>query len=82
MTQNAKPPSGITVNAAVGWGILFMILIIGTDIPLLQTPAAMIAWLFLVAIVLLYGPAALNTVTSINTVKVNTSGGHSVGGTF
>lgn len=70
MTQ----PGGLTINAAIGWGVLFMALMIGTDIPLLQTPAAMIAWLFLVAVILLYGPAAFNTITTVNTVKVPSSG--------
>lgn len=77
----SAPAPGLNVNAAIGWGILFLLLVAGTDIPLLQTPAAMLAWLFFVAVLLLYGPTAFGTVKTVNT-KVVPSGGHAVGGTF
>lgn len=60
---------GMTIGAAVGWGILFLVLVAMTDIPATQTVAAMFAWLFLVAVLMKFGPAAFGTIKTINTTK-------------
>lgn len=61
--------NGMTWNAAVGWGILFLVLIAATDIPATQTPAAMMAWLFFVSVLFKFGPDAFKTIQTVNTVK-------------
>lgn len=62
-TVRAAP---LSFNAAIGWGILFLILVAGTDVPALQQPAAMLAWLFFVSVLFKYGPAAFGTISSVN----------------
>lgn len=50
----------------LAWGITFFILIAMTDIPLTAAIAAAFAWLIFVAVLLLYGPAAFDTITAFN----------------
>jgi hypothetical protein len=69
--QNAMPGQptggGLTFNAAVGWGVLFLIFMVMTDVPATQNIALMFAILFLLSVTFKYGPAAFGTITSVNT---------------
>lgn len=60
---------GMTFNAAVGWGILFLVLIAATDIPGTQPIAAGIAWLFFLSVLFKFGPDAFQTIKTVNTTK-------------
>jgi len=58
--------ASLNVNAAIAWGVLFLILIAMTDIPATQPFAAAIAWLFFVSVALTFGPAAFRTIITLN----------------
>lgn len=70
--------NGLSINAAIGWGILVMILVAGTDVPILQRPAAMLAWLFFLSVLFKFGPSAFATISSLNTTPVISGGGGGV----
>lgn len=56
----------LTVGRSVlGWGILSLFLIAGADIPATAELASAFAWLIFVAVLLLYGPAALETLSTL-----------------
>lgn len=61
---------GLTFNAAIGWAVLFLILIVMTDVPATQNVALMFALLFLLSVALKYGPQAFNTITTVNTTVI------------
>lgn len=65
---------GMTLNAAVAWGVLFLAFIALTDIPATQQVAAMFAWLFFVSVLFTFGPDAFNTITTINKAQGTGSG--------
>lgn len=56
----------MTIGNALGWGLLFGALVAGTDIPATAPIAAGLAWLILIAVALLYGPAAAQQISSLN----------------
>jgi hypothetical protein len=65
---------GLTFNAAIGWGVIFLILIAATDVPMTQRPAAMLAWLFLVSVLFKFGPDAFKTIQTVNQTPVPSVG--------
>jgi hypothetical protein len=60
---------GLTFQAAVGWGILFLVFVAMTDVPITSQPAAMLAWLFFVSVLFKYGPQAFGTIQTVNSTK-------------
>lgn len=53
------------VQAAFGWMALFVLLIVVSDIPGLGDLAAGFAWLLLLSILIIYGPAAFKNLTKL-----------------
>lgn len=62
----------ITLRNAVGWGTVFAILLAGADIPQTAEIAAAFAWLLLVSSLVAFGPAALNTITGVQSLEKRT----------
>ena len=58
------------LETGLAWGIAFFALVAMTDIPGTAQVAAALAWLIFVSIMLLYGPKAMSTITTINTPYV------------
>lgn len=52
-------------RSVIGWGVLSLFLIAGADIPATAELASAFAWLIFVAVLLLYGPAALETLSTL-----------------
>lgn len=69
-----SPPTGVTLNAVVAWGVLFLLFVAMTDIPMTQQVAAAFAWLLLVSVLLKYGPDAFTTITTINKTPASQTG--------
>jgi hypothetical protein len=65
--SGTTPGGGLTFNAAIGWGVLFMVLIVMTDVPATQNVALMLAILFMLSVIFKYGPAAFGTIKTVNT---------------
>lgn len=60
-------PSGptMTVSVASGWAVMFLTLIVFTDIEATAPLAAAFAWLILISIALAYGEDAFNNITKL-----------------
>lgn len=53
------------MQAVFGWAVLFVMLIVASDVPGLGDLAAAFAWLLLLSILIIYGPAAFNNLQRI-----------------
>lgn len=74
MATTPTEQKGMTLNAAIAWGILFLTFVALTDIPATAEVAALFAWLFFVSVLFTFGPDAFNTITTINGTKGTGSG--------
>lgn len=60
------PATGEQIMQAVfGWMVLFVLLIVVSDVPGLGDLAAAFAWLLLLSILIIYGPAAFSNLTRL-----------------
>lgn len=66
-SENATTGGGLTFNAAIGWGVLFLVFVVMTDVPATQNIALMLAILFMLSVLFKYGPAAFTTIKTVNT---------------
>lgn len=69
--------TGVTAKATIAWGILFIVFVAMTDMPLLANVGAMFAWLFFLSVLYKYGQSAFRTVSTVNTgsTRPTTAGG-------
>lgn len=68
---------GVTFQAAVAWGVLFLVFVTMTDIPATASLAAALAWLLFFSILFTYGTKAFETIRTVNTgTAVSTSSGN------
>lgn len=63
--NNSAPVGlGFTTQTTVAWAVLFLFMIVATDIPAISNLGAGLSVLLLVSVTLKYGPTALGTITS------------------
>lgn len=61
------PAIGLTTGRSIAWGILFLTFVAMTDMPALAEVGGAFAWLFLVSVMLKYGPQAFANIKTFNT---------------
>lgn len=61
------------VQAVFGWMTLFVLLIVGSDVPGFGDLVAAIAWLLLLSIVIIYGPSAFTNLQKFVAPQENTT---------
>lgn len=64
-TDSGKRVALTVGRSVIGWGVLSLFLIAGADIPATAELASAFAWLIFVAVLLLYGPSALATLSTL-----------------
>ena len=52
-------------RSVIGWAVLSLFLVAAADIPATAELASAFAWLIFVAVLLLYGPSALGTLSTL-----------------
>lgn len=64
-TDNGKRVTLTVGRSVIGWGVLSLFLIAGADVPATAELSSAFAWLIFVAVLLLYGPSALATLSTL-----------------